>query len=457
MTSSSAKLTRSIALDLEALGDIDLISWDNAAPTWKEKIEQAISPTNLASPNPSPTISPSHLIYPYSPEALADVIKCAHDRHWPVLPCGSGSKLSWGGLAKNVQLVISTQPLNRIIEHAIGDLTVTVEAGVKFTDLQNTLNQVNQFLPLDPAYAESATIGGIVGTADSGSWRQRYGGIRDMLLGLSFVRADGQIAKAGGRVVKNVAGYDLMKLFTGSYGTLGIISQVTLRVYPLPETSGTILLTGEKNAIATAAQTLLKSALTPTAADLLSASVVNCLAIGEGMGLIVRFQSISASVKEQSQQVELLAQQLGVRASLYGEDEEIDLWQRLTNIIRIPASGSDITCKIGIMPNRAVSFLSQLDELIPQPGLGKINISSGLGWLHLDTLGTATGVDSIKKLRSLCQAYRGFLTLLEAPAFLKQKLDPWGYNGNALEIMRQLKQKFDPENILNPGRFVGDI
>ncbi len=439
-------MTDTIASKLETLveSNSDLVNWENAESQWKERIEKAIATNTL----------PSYLIYPHTPEALSEIVKCAYEHHWAILPCGSGTKLSWGGLVKNIQLVISTGHLNQIIEHAVGDLTVTVEAGVKLVDLQNTLNQTGQFLPLDPAYPESATIGGIVATADSGSWRQRYGGVRDMLLGLSFVRADGQIAKAGGRVVKNVAGYDLMKLFAGSYGTLGIISQVTLRVYPLPEASGTVVLTGDQSAIATATQTAIASGLTPTAAEVLSASVVSRLGMGQGMGLILRFQSIAASVKEQSTQIESIAQQLGLQAGLYRDADQKQLWQRLQQIIGVPASASAITCKIGVVPTAAVTILNQLDELTYKQGLGRINASSGLGRLHLDS---EDALCQIRKLRSLCQEHRGFLTILEAPASFKQQLDPWGYTGNALEIMRKLKQQFDPESILNPGRFVGGI
>ncbi|MGH2414393.1 MAG: FAD-binding oxidoreductase, partial [Microcystaceae cyanobacterium] len=276
----------------------------------------------------------------------------------------------------------------------------------------------------------------------------------DMVLGLSFVRADGQIAKAGGRVVKNVAGYDLMKLFSGSYGTLGIITQVTFRVYPIPETSATLVLSGETNAMATATQTLLKSGLTPTAADLLSASLVKQLKIGQGIGLIVRFQSISESVQEQLSQLRSQVQRLGLQASSYRGEDETSLWQNLQQIMRTPISDSAITCKIGVIPTAAVTILHQLDELTAETKLGMINISSGLGRFYLKS---DAALSDIKKLRSLCQEYRGFLTVLDAPTIFKQQFEPWGYTGNALEIMQQIKGKFDPKNILSPGRFVGGL
>ena len=245
-----------------------------------------------------------------------------------------------------------------------------------------------------------------------------------------------------------------MKLFTGSYGTLGIISQLTMRVYPLGEAAGTFVLTGDNEVIAQASQTLLASTLTPTAADLLSASVVINQGIGQGMGLMVRFQSIAASVEQQSAHLEAIAQKLGLQASFYHDTEEQNLWQNLRQLVREPTSASAITCKMGLKPNAAVNFLAHLGEITSQDGWGIVHARSGLGQLHLD------GEDSlnrVSKLRSRCQENSGFLTVLEAPTTLKQQLDPWGYTGNALDLMRRLKQQFDSENLLSPGSFVGGI
>ncbi|MGB3267039.1 MAG: FAD-binding oxidoreductase, partial [Microcoleus sp.] len=259
------------------VGTAAICLWQDTEAVWQNRVEKAVAPGT----------SIDCTVYPHTQAELAAVIACARRNRWAVLPAGSGSKLDWGGLVKldpdppqppltrgeqdvvKVPLfkgdlggspdaggiaAVSTARLNRLVEHAVGDLTVTAEAGMKFADLQEILGKSGQFLPIDPAYPQQATLGGIVATAGAGSLRHRYRGVRDLLLGITFVRSDGKIAVAGGRVVKNVAGYDLMKLLTGAYGTLGIISQVTFRVYPLPESSGTVILTGETNALAQAAQ-----------------------------------------------------------------------------------------------------------------------------------------------------------------------------------------------------------
>ncbi|WGV28490.1 FAD-binding oxidoreductase [Halotia branconii] len=413
--------------------------WENLELSQQQRIQQAIAPNSYTSGK-----SPSCIVYPHTQEQLAAVVAKAYRHNWRILPCGSGSKLSWGGLATSVDIVISTERLNRLIEHAVGDLTVTVETGMKFSNLQTILADSRQFLALDPTAPKLATIGGIVATADTNSWRQRYGSVRDQLLGITFVRADGQIAKAGGRVVKNVAGYDLMKLFTGSYGTLGIISQLTFRVYPLPKVSSTVVLTGTDEAISQAATILRGSALTPTQADLLSAKLVSKLGLGKGLGLIARFQSISESVKEQSNRLLAVGEKLGLDVVIYSAADEADLWQRLLEQMHSFNTESVINCKIGVLPTAAVEVLSQAE-------MGWIHIASGLGWLQFENQ------NPVLAMRDRIQSHGGFLTILQAPVTVKQKFDVWGYRGNALPIMRRIKQQFDSKNILSPGRFVGGI
>lgn len=407
--------------------DAEIIPFSKVDSSWQDIVEQA-----TVSDTP-----PSYLIFPHTQDALAKVVEYANENQLAILPCGNASKLNWGGLVKNPQLVISTQRLNRIIAHAVGDLTVTVEAGVTLQQLHSVLQPHSQFLPIDPAYPDKATLGGIMATADTGSWRQRYSGVRDMVLGLSFVRYDGKIAKGGGRVVKNVAGYDMMRLFTGSYGTLGIISEMTFRLFPIPEASQTLLLTGKTDSIYNLGLSLRQSGVTPTAAEILSTSLVESLGHREEMGILLRFQSISESISEQIRQVKELAQPMNCQSQIYSDIDEINLWQQ----VQVRNNNSDLICKIGISPSESILFLTKLNEF----GLGMVNLSSGLGKISINKEG-------VKELRSLCQSHQGFLAILEAAKPIKQNIDPWGYNGNALEIMQKLKQKFDPNQIFSPNR-----
>ncbi len=399
---------------------------------------------------------PPCLVLPSDPNSLAEVMRCAYTEGWRVLACGRGSKLSWGGPVQAVDVVISTERLSQIVQHAVGDLTVTVQAGVTFAELQHTLRQANQFLPLDPAYPEQATVGGIVATADAGSWRQRYGGVRDLLIGVSLVRHDGQTAKAGGRVVKNVAGYDLMKLMTGSYGTLGILSELTFRTYPWLDDSATVVLTGKSDALAQAAAEIRASVLTPTMLDWISTAFMTRFELGENPGLAVRFQSIPESITEQCDRILKLSSEMNIKTHLIVDEAETEFWHGIQ--AQLWPTNSDptdhCTCKIGLLPAAAMSLLQQIDTWTEQPYWGRIHASSGIGTLRFAVSADAekSVIELLKKVRSHCESASGYLTILAAPPSIKSAIDIWGYTGNALALMQGISRQFDPDQRLSPGR-----
>ncbi|MBD1910955.1 MULTISPECIES: FAD-binding oxidoreductase [unclassified Leptolyngbya] len=429
-----------IASQLSSLvGTAALVPWEQLSEPLQQTFTEALRPD----------CQPEAVVYPESQEALAEIVTWASRDQVRLLPIGNGSKLKWGGLADGIQVIVSTERLNRVLDHAVGDMTVTVEAGISFQTLQETLAQTNQFFSIDPAYPEVATLGGIVATADAGALRHRYGGIRDLLIGLSLVRSDGQVAKAGGRVVKNVAGYDLMKLMTGSYGSLGILSQLTLRLYPIPEASGTVILVGNAEAIAQLTQAILLSSLSPTAMEVLAASTVTALNLGQGMGLLVRFQSIAVSVEQQMVEVLDMAQQVGVTGDRLTDQPEADLWKQLRACWDQPAHSPAVTCKIGVRPSDGVTVLEKLSSLASL-GLGTIHAGSGLGMVQAAEMTPAT----LQEIRQLCETHGGFLSVLEAPTSLKQQVDVWGMAPGSLPLMKGIKQRFDPRAILSAGRFV---
>ncbi len=397
-----------------------------------------------------PYLTPAAVVCPTTEAELSAVMACAHQHRWRVIPSGSGSKLAWGGIGAGVDLMVSTARLNQVIDHAVGDMTLTAQAGVKLADLVPRLAQHNQFLAVDPAYADQATLGGIVATGDTGALRQRYGGLRDLLIGISFGRYDGAIAKAGGRVVKNVAGYDLMKLLTGSYGTLGVISQLTFRLYPVQDVSKTVVVTGEASSVAALASALRRSPLTPVALDLLSPVLTKHLGYGESLALLARFQSIGPGVEERVNALQTMAgAALSTQVLEGAADQQIwaavqeALWQK--NEAPEPA----IVAKVGLSPAQAVAWLEQLP-----PGIwARLHAGSGIGTVRL----ASATADAVEQLRRRCTIASGYLTLLEAPLSLKKTMDVWGYSGDALGIMKALKAQFDPHNTLSPGRFVGGL
>jgi glycolate oxidase FAD binding subunit len=396
---------------------------------------------DISLPNGLP--SAPAIALPKSGAELAELVTIANRDRVPLIVAGNSSKLDWGGIVRDVSTIVSTQELDRLIAHAIGDLTITVEAGMQFAKLQAMLATAGQFLPLDPAYPDRATIGGIVATANTGSLRHRYGGVRDLLLGMSFVRADGKIAKAGGRVVKNVAGYDMMKLFTGSYGTLGILTEVTLRVYPLPANTGTVILTGTIAKLAQVAKILLSSTLTPIAVDVVSTAFSQQLEISNTPSLVVKFATIPASIAEQSAQLLDIAKGLGLKGGIWQGEQAERLWNGIQTGIW---GKTAICCKLGVRLTAAAATIEYIDRSTNNTATAAIHLNSGIGAC------TLTEPSLISPLRSHCESAGGFVSVLQAPRDLKQQLDVWGYRGNSLPLMRSLKQQFDPLGILNPGK-----
>ncbi len=409
---------------------LEVMEWEKVSSYWQESIKNAVSNK----------IYPHYLVFPNTTVSLSQLITFAHENKWRILPSGNGTKLGWGGLSENVDLVVSTAKLNQVIDYAQEDLTITVESGVKLADLQAILAKNNQFLPINPSFPSDATVGGIMATADSGSWRQRYGGVRDLILGFSFVRFDGQIAKAGGKVVKNVAGYDLMKLFTGSYGSLGVITEITFRVYPLPSNSKTIVICGNSESMGKLQQVIVNSSLTPSCADLSSPSLMKSLDLGEGMGIILRFQSIEESVNNQVDQVKNWASNLGLIFTLYEGNDEQFLWQKLEEIVSLSQSDQDITCKVGILGSEIVTLFDKFNfrGLINFSGIGKLILSE------------EDSFNLLLAIREFGDRQGGFLTILDSSVMIKKKIDPWGYSGDGMEMMRKIKHNFDPLNIFTP-------
>src|SRR5579871_4081952 len=199
-----------------------------------ENIRPATSDDRVAGKQPQLIVAPG------DEQQIAQILKAANDAGLAVIPRGGGTKLAWGNPPQRADVILSTARLNAIVEHAHSDLTVTVEAGCTLKQLGETLAKQNQRLALDGLWPTRATVGGILSTNDSGALRLRFGSLRDLVIGATIALADGTLAKSGGKVVKNVAGYDLPKLVTGALGTLGVITQATFRLHPMPKETRTV-------------------------------------------------------------------------------------------------------------------------------------------------------------------------------------------------------------------------
>ncbi|OIP75564.1 MAG: hypothetical protein AUK48_07340 [Oscillatoriales cyanobacterium CG2_30_44_21] len=451
-----------IPLFAESFGTDRVHAFEQLDETLRQRIVQSLAPDSL---------QPAAMLCPETIAELSKFVTVAHEHRLRMLPCGNATKLDWGGLVSRADVVISTAKLNQVIEHCVGDLTVTVEAGANYRDLQRTLAHQGQLLAIDPPYGARATMGGVLATGSAGSWRHRYNNVRDMCLGIEFVRTDGEVVKAGGRVVKNVAGYDLMKLLTGSYGTLGLVSKITFRLYPLPEFTQIVVISGQSDAIAIAQQQISTSVMTPMVCDLLSAAAIQALGLEQGMGLVLQFSGLKLSVLDQCDRIAKIAKNLNLEVQIlnkareFWKSLEVLFWQdELRNSLQSTQINS-LVCKIGILPSASVSFLKECEQIFAQQSFYlQIHIGSGLGILRVENSQNLDAIAlQIAKVRSIAQASAGFLSILEAPQALKfangtlgkgsSNLENiWGYRGNARDLMVKIQQQFDPRGLLSCDR-----
>jgi glycolate oxidase FAD binding subunit len=331
--------------------------------------------------------------------------------------------------------------MNEIIEHVPGDQVVRVQAGIGLGELQDHLSGTEQMLAIDPPEGES-TIGGIVATNSSGPRRFRYGTIRDLIIGITVVLQDGTVAKAGSKVVKNVAGYDLSKLFTGSLGTLGIIATANFRLHPIPEAARTVAVEVESpQAAGEAAQAIVHSQVEATAVELHWEE--------DSRLLTVLVESIPAGVEAKAEMTSFLLRPYGEVREL--SEEEVE---------HLPADG-EVVVKIAAPPADLASVLGSVLRAAERRGLAHPRLTghaaSGVTFAALSGGEEEARTLFVEELREIWVRRGGSVTLQRAPLALKNRVGTWDNGGDYLGLIRRVKEKFDPRGGLNPGRFVGGI
>jgi glycolate oxidase FAD binding subunit len=376
-------------------------------------------------------VVPREVVRPTSVEEVAEVLRAASSEGLSVVPVGAGTKTSWAAPPTSCDLLLDTTGLDRVVEHVAGDLVVVAQAGVRLADLQGQLGASGQLLGLDPP-EEGATLGGVVSANASGPRRLKYGTVRDLLIGTTAVLADGTVASAGGKVVKNVAGYDLGKLYTGAHGTLGVVVSTTWRLHPVPPARRVVVVdlpdTAEAGALAVR---LTRSTLTPSAVELLGATR------GPGQ-LVVVFESISESVTAQAAAaVELLGSG--------STSEELPEAFGLR-----PGDPEDVVLRIAHLPTALPDVLAAL------PAGTRLSASAATGVTYA-AVPAAQAVDALPRARQAIAPFDGTAVVLHAPQPVRGELDHWGPAGDALGLMERVKERFDPERRMSPGRFVGGL
>ncbi|WP_143528156.1 FAD-binding oxidoreductase [Rubrobacter xylanophilus] len=389
-------------------------------------------------------VQPSLVVEPGSVEEVGAVMRVAHREGLAVIVRGSGTKLGWGNPPAAADLILGTTRLDKVLEHAAGDLVLRVQAGVRLEELQKRLAGAGQMLAIDPPHP-GATVGGIVAANASGPRRYKYGTIRDLIIGIKVVLADGTVARAGGKVVKNVAGYDLSKLFTGSLGTLGVIVEANFRLHPIPKAARTVAVELESpRAAREAAQAIMHSQVEATAVELHWSE--------EERLLSVLVESIPEGVEAKREAAAFLLRPFGEVREL--SDEEAGALEPV-----LQGDGGEVPVKISAPPAELEDVLEELFGAAGRRGVGvRVRGHAATGVTYAGLRGGEEEIAAlVEELREIRVRRGGSVVLLGGSPELKRRVDAWGPGGDYLGLARRVKEKFDPRGILGPGRFIGGI
>lgn len=401
--------------------------------------------------------TPRIALFPDSLDALCAVMAAADAGEMAVAPYGGGTQIGIGAAPARLDAVLVTRRLSRLVDYQPDDMTVTVEGGMPLAELQATLAERGQFLPLDPPLPARATVGGTVAANASGPWRCAYGAARDWLIGVRVVAPDGRIVKGGGRVVKNVAGYDLCKLYTGSLGTLGVLAELTFKVMPRPEAVGMAAVPLRPEQVEPLLAAMMDSDLAPSALELFAAGAdPTGSASKDGAALLARFDGPREAVDWQLAELKTMAARSGVAAD--PSPLTADQWERA----RDWAGGEFAWQAMAGSTSSAVSALmeagAQASEAVGAPLEVAARAATGVIIFGArGPLSPEAARELTVRLRGAAAEHGGTLVVLKAPPDLREGLDVWGPVGPELRLMQGIKAQLDPKGIMNPGRFVGGI
>jgi glycolate oxidase FAD binding subunit len=382
-------------------------------------------------------VAPRETIEPASADDVAATLASASKQRLSVVIRGGGTKMGWGRSPASVDIVLSTKRLNALVAHEHADLTATIQAGARLDDVNRALARQGQRLPIESAFDE-ATIGGAIATNDSGPLRHRYGTPRDLLIGIRLALTDGRLIKAGGNVVKNVAGYDVGKLMSGSHGSLAAIVSATFKLTPLPGASSTLVATFERaDALVTALAAITSSQLEASAIEVRTGPY----------RLLLKFESTPGALHAHVQKARALTG--AASGDVITSQSEADVWR---DHLRAPWASKGMIVKFAWMPASLGAVLALIDDV--RPSLTDIELTGraaiGSGLLRVDA-DVRLQRNVVERLRSRTDVFR-HVVVLRADAGLKQQLDVWGPLGDAGSLGASVKHALDPHGILNAGR-----
>src|SRR5436309_908645 len=406
-------------------------------------------------------VQPKLVVEPGTERELAVVLRLSNEAGLAVIPRGGGTKLAWGNSPARAGLILSTARLTEVIEHAWADLTVSVGAGCTVQRLQEALAQHGQRLALDPLWPEKATVGGVLSTNDSGALRLRFGALRDLIIGATIALPDGTLARSGGKVVKNVAGYDLPKLVTGALGTLGVITRAVFRLHPLPRHSRsfTISVSNPREAqqiILAIQDSKLAHVALQSQFSAEALPVIDILFEGTEAGLDAQASQLRGFCKSAKSSLAQVHPEPRTVTNAKASSSPSP-WNAREDLWSFSNPAENAIAKISVLPAdlaRTVELIRTVAE--PSRVNWKLLLyATGLGWLRGE--GPAGNLHrALTTLRAELEKMGGSLAVLHRPANM-QAFDAWGSPGDSLPLLKAVKTRLDPWSTLNPGRFVGGI
>lgn len=420
---------------------------------------------------------PKVVVYPATPEEVSKIVAYAFDQTLTIIPMGNGTKIEIGNIPKKVDILLSTLRLNRITDCDCDNLTLTAESGITLREVQKRLAKEGRgyFIPMDPPFTEKATLGGIVATNSSGPRRYMYGTARDLVIGTKAVFPNGDIVVSGGKTVKNVSGYDMSKLLIGSYGTLGILCEMTFKLLPIPEKEATLLIPFVRWEDGDAfVQEVIGSQLLPSSIETLNRSAVKRLNYPVSLPREANYL-IAIGLDGVEESIEREISELTERGKKYQSldpwalhsEEHQSFWSALRDFAGSLKEGrtSFLSFKSNVLISKGGEVMKSYEEMINQRGMEGAFIShSGNGILYsylfpgrnlrskMESL-----IELIQKLTSEAVKNEGNMIVESAPSILKKRISVWGETRPEYQVMRRLKEQIDPKGILSPGRFLGGI
>jgi len=413
-------------------------------------------------------VIPKVVVNPGSAEEVSKVLMYANAEKLAVVPRGNGTMMSAGGIPRKMDIVLSLLRLNRITDNDVANLSLSVEAGMTLAEAQKKLANGGKgsFVPLDPPHTQKATFGGIVATNASGPKRYLYGTARDILLGLKAVSPNGDIVSFGGKTMKNVSGYDMIKLLIGSWGGLGIITEITTKVLPLPEASATVLATFDNlAAVGMYVRKIVHSVLLPSAVELISGKAAERLGEESKYLLAFSLEGVVESVDRQVAEIGDSTKKEGATSiKVLKGAEDRNFWIRVSDFSddMVKEFGIPIILKSNFVISKHIEILGNYEKMAQAAGINSafmVHAGNGILYTYILEKAEKTGglAEFIDKLTAEAVKYEGNLCVESCPRQIKEKISVWGQQRSDQVIMRRLKEKMDPQGVLNPGRFVGGI